>query len=136
MIPRSSNNDAAAAERGLWSITASASASRTRNPIREIMDNFNATPNPSKSVISCALGDPSVFGHLQPPPGVVEHVQKTFEQKKNNGYAPSSGLHEARASLALRYGPRMARKSFDVTRRRSSSFSRERGRRRRKTLTM
>ena len=120
MIPRSSNNDAAAAERGLWSITASASASRTRNPIREIMDNFNATPNPSKSVISCALGDPSVFGHLQPPPGVVEHVQKTFEQKKNNGYAPSSGLHEARASLALRYGPRMARKSFDVTRRRSS----------------
>ena len=119
MTPRSSMNEAAAAE-GMWSITASTSASRTRNPIREIMDNFNATPNPDKSVISCALGDPSVFGHLQPPPGVVEHVQKTFEEKKNNGYAPSSGLHEARASLALRYGPRMARKSFDVSRRRSS----------------
>jgi hypothetical protein len=44
-----------------------------------------------------------------------------FKEKKNNGYAPSSGLHESRASLALRYGPRMARKSFDVTRRRKNS---------------
>ena len=85
------------------------------------MDNFNATPNPNKTVISCALGDPSVFGHLQPPPGVVEHVRDMFKEKKNNGYAPSSGLHESRASLALRYGPRMARKSFDVTRRRSEA---------------
>lgn len=85
------------------------------------MDNFNATPNPGKTVISCALGDPSVFGHLQPPPGVVEHVRDMFKEKKNNGYAPSSGLHESRASLALRYGPRMARKSFDVTRRRSEA---------------
>ena len=85
------------------------------------MDNFNAIPNPGKTVISCALGDPSVFGHLQPPPGVVEHVRDMFKEKKNNGYAPSSGLHESRASLALRYGPRMARKSFDVTRRRSEA---------------
>ena len=104
-----------------WSVVASTSASKTRNPIREIMDDFDATPNPMKSVISCALGDPAVFGHLVPPPGVVERVKEMFEEKTNNGYAPSSGLHEARKSLARRYGPRMARKSFDVHR---NSFSR------------
>ena len=104
-----------------WSVAASTSASKTRNPIREIMDDFDATPNPMKSVISCALGDPAVFGHLVPPPGVVERVKEMFEEKTNNGYAPSSGLQEARKSLARRYGPRMARKSFDVHR---NSFSR------------
>ena len=39
-------------------------AARTRNPIRNIVDNLKVTPNPDKQFISLALGDPTTFGNF------------------------------------------------------------------------
>jgi tyrosine aminotransferase len=42
-------------------------AARTRNPIRQIVDNLKVHPNPEKEFISLALGDPTTFGNLKIP---------------------------------------------------------------------
>jgi tyrosine aminotransferase len=39
-------------------------ATRTFNPIRSIVDSLNVSPNPSKELLSLALGDPTVFGNF------------------------------------------------------------------------
>jgi tyrosine aminotransferase len=40
-------------------------ALRTKNPIRQIVDNLKVNPNPEKEFISLALGDPTTFGNLK-----------------------------------------------------------------------
>lgn len=37
------------------------------------------------------LGDPSVFGNLEPCQEMLEAVVKCLKQSKHNGYAPSTG---------------------------------------------
>ena len=37
----------------------------TFNPIRQIVDSMVLTPNPSKTMISLGLGDPTLFGNLK-----------------------------------------------------------------------
>ena len=37
------------------------------------------------------LGDPSVFGNLEPCQEMLEAVLKCLKQSKHNGYAPSTG---------------------------------------------
>jgi len=100
-------------ERNKWSVKASEQSQSIKNPIREIMDNFQAKPNLEKRTISLALGDPSSYDYLKPPPGVVAHVCEIWAKQESNGYAASSGLHEARVALSVRYGPSRARKSLD-----------------------
>lgn len=48
-------------------VAASLVAQRTRNPIRQIVDNLKVVPNPDKDFISLALGDPTTFGNLRIP---------------------------------------------------------------------
>ncbi|GFG31578.1 hypothetical protein Cfor_08050, partial [Coptotermes formosanus] len=45
-------------------------------------------------------GDPTVFGNLQPPVEVIEAVQESLLSIRYNGYAPSTGYHEAREAVA------------------------------------
>lgn len=37
------------------------------------------------------LGDPSVFGNLEPCQEMLEAVVKCLKQSEHNGYAPSTG---------------------------------------------
>lgn len=40
----------------LWKVSASSTAKKCRNYIREIVENLDLTPNPSKAVIALSIG--------------------------------------------------------------------------------
>jgi len=54
-------------------------------------------------LITLALGDPTIFGNLDTPDSVLLSVIKALQNKRNNGYAPSSGLVSARKAIAMKY---------------------------------
>jgi len=83
-----------------WSVKASIVAKNTFNPIRNILETMDITPHPQKKMISLSIGDPTVFGNLQPAPEVVEAVKNSLISCKNNGYGPSTGLLPAREAVA------------------------------------
>lgn len=66
-------------------------ANNTFNPIRNILETMTLTPNPQKKMISLSIGDPTVFGNLNPAENVVEAISKGVKEGKCNGYAPSTG---------------------------------------------
>jgi tyrosine aminotransferase len=76
---------------------------RTKNPIRNIVDKLNVKPNPEKEFISLALGDPTIFGNLRIDSHCVDSVQRHLNSYKANGYPPSIGTLDARASIAKEY---------------------------------
>jgi tyrosine aminotransferase len=84
-------------------IKASKVAIRTRNPIRQIVDNLKIVPNKEKEFISLALGDPTLFGNLKINEPAVENVIHHLRSYKSNGYGPSIGIESARESIAQKY---------------------------------
>ncbi|KAJ3280887.1 hypothetical protein HK104_000344 [Borealophlyctis nickersoniae] len=86
-----------------FSVKASVVAKRTRNPIREIVDNLAVKPSPDKEFISLALGDPTVFGNFKIDPVCNDAVKQHLEGYKANGYNPSFGTEAARTALAEKY---------------------------------
>lgn len=79
-------------------------ANNTFNPIRNILETMTLTPNPQKKMISLSIGDPTVFGNLNPAENVVEAISKGVKEGKCNGYAPSTGYVEARTAVAEHIG--------------------------------
>ena len=73
---------------------------RSRNPIRQIVDEMKTEPNPKKELISFALGDPTIFGNLQVPPQAIEAINECLVSCKANGYGPSTGILKAREAIA------------------------------------
>ncbi|EDO40513.1 predicted protein [Nematostella vectensis] len=83
-----------------WLIQSSVSAKNTFNPIRAIVDTMKIKPNPDKPMIALSIGDPTVFGNLQPPKEAVEAITESAKSGKNNGYAPSSGYLKSKEAIA------------------------------------
>lgn len=71
------------------------------NPIRTIVEAMMVEPNPSKGMISLALGDPTTFGNLKAPKVAEDAIVDAIKTMKFNGYAPSSGYVEAREAVAM-----------------------------------
>jgi tyrosine aminotransferase len=61
--------------------------------------------NTGKSLIPLSIGDPTVFGNLQPPPTALAELTRLLFEGKSNGYAPSTGTVAARTAIATRYSP-------------------------------
>ncbi|KAI8807403.1 pyridoxal phosphate-dependent transferase [Cladochytrium replicatum] len=78
-------------------------ASRTKNPIRDIVDNLKVVPNPAKKFIPLSLGDPSVFGNFQPHKSTMDALVNAVQSGKANGYPPSTGHEIAREAVAQFY---------------------------------
>ncbi|KAI8925783.1 pyridoxal phosphate-dependent transferase [Entophlyctis helioformis] len=89
--------------KGRTPIQPSTVAMRTRNPIRSIVDNLRVNPNPSKSFVSLALGDPTTFGNFKLEKSCVEAVKNKLDEYSANGYPPSTGTESARKAIAAKY---------------------------------
>ncbi|KAG8198904.1 hypothetical protein JTE90_015116 [Oedothorax gibbosus] len=83
-----------------WNVKPSKIAATTVNPIRSIVDNLHINPNPDKPVISLSIGDPTVFGNLQPCDEITSAVVESVHSMQHNGYAPSSGYKHSREAVA------------------------------------
>jgi tyrosine aminotransferase len=68
-----------------WRVKASVVARKTINPIRDLVDTMEITPNPDKKMISLSIGDPTVFGNLLPAPEMVDAVHAALDSLKCNG---------------------------------------------------
>jgi tyrosine aminotransferase len=84
-----------------WSLSASAAALRTTNPIRALVDQLKIEPNPAKSVIQLSLGDPTLFGNL-PCPAILRDLvcDAANSPASAAGYGPATGTLDARAAVA------------------------------------
>jgi len=80
----------------------SKTASRTRNPIRAIVDSMKRDMSDSRSHIPLSLGDPTIFGNLLPPRALTTGVEKALHSSTHNGYVHSAGSAEARQAVAER----------------------------------
>jgi len=83
-----------------WKVNASIVAKNTFNPIRNILETMNITPNPDKKMISLSIGDPTVFGNLKPPSEVISAMHEALDSGLHNGYGPSTGFLSARKAVA------------------------------------
>jgi tyrosine aminotransferase len=81
-------------------IKASTVSMRTRNPIRQIVDNLKVVPNPDKKFLSLALGDPTTFGNFKVPKRAIDSITDKLHNCQSNGYGPSVGLVSAREAIA------------------------------------
>ncbi|TFJ85953.1 hypothetical protein NSK_002773 [Nannochloropsis salina CCMP1776] len=89
-----------------WELASSRRASRTSNPLRNIVDNLKPDPEHPSPVLNFALGDPTAYaleGHLRCPDVLIDAVAKHVEEGLHNGYACSAGTLEARQALAAAY---------------------------------
>ena len=86
-----------------WTVPASPWVARTNNPIRAVVETIQM-PDPKKDgglpMIPLSLGDPTVFGNLNPPETLVNAICKNAMSFKYNGYTNSSGLAIAKAAVA------------------------------------
>eukprot|EP00794_Sanderia_malayensis_P018613 gene18613-20490_t len=83
-----------------WVVPTSECSRNTVNPIRRIFDKLKIEPNPNYEFISLSVGDPTIFGNLNPPEEVTEAISKSLKSGKNNGYGPSTGTIAARKAVA------------------------------------
>jgi len=83
-----------------WVVPASDFARRCRNPIRELVEGLDLSPNPDKPMIALSIGDPTLFGNLKTANEAIEAVVDSVKSYKSNGYAPSTGHTEAREAVA------------------------------------
>lgn len=88
-----------------WYVPASQRATRTVNPIRNLVQSIDVAPNPDKPVIHLSVGDPCVFGNLRPPAFATRAMVQAIDSGKHNGYTLSMGSEAARAAVAARYSP-------------------------------
>ncbi|XP_078689942.1 tyrosine aminotransferase-like isoform X3 [Branchiostoma floridae x Branchiostoma belcheri] len=100
---RNCHGDNPQVKRAKWVVPSSQMAKNTHNPIRQIVDNMKIEPNPEKKMIALSIGDPTVFGNLEPPREIEEAVIDCIHTRKYNGYAPSIGYETARAAIAKYY---------------------------------
>ncbi|KAI4465615.1 tyrosine aminotransferase [Holotrichia oblita] len=83
-----------------WKVQSSKTAKNCKNYIRGIVDNLNLEPNPEKNVIALSLGDPTIYGNLNPSKETIEATIRTLEEGSCNGYAPCVGYEKARQAVA------------------------------------
>lgn len=83
-----------------WNIQASCFAEKSINPIRQIVENMNVDPNPSKPLIPLSIGDPTLFGNLRTSQVVDQALIQTITSGRYNGYLPSNGLESGREAIA------------------------------------
>ena len=83
-----------------WNVSASSLAKNTFNPIRNILETMNIQPHPDKPMISLSIGDPTIFGNLNPSSNAISAITEALKSGKYNGYAPSSGYVESRQAIA------------------------------------
>ena len=83
-------------------IPASIVSMRSRNPIRQIVDEMKTDHNPAKEMISFALGDPTVYGNLKVPNRAIEAVTECLVSCKANGYGPSTGIPAAKEAIVYK----------------------------------
>lgn len=86
-----------------WSVKASDLAKNTLNPIRKLVDQMKLTPNPDKKMIALSIGDPTVFGNMNPPAEAKEAVIAVVHGTQQHGYAPSVGYEASRQAVADLY---------------------------------
>ncbi|MDQ7822877.1 MAG: aminotransferase class I/II-fold pyridoxal phosphate-dependent enzyme [Candidatus Eremiobacteraeota bacterium] len=79
-------------------ITPSQRASKVTYAIRNIVHEAKKVEALGKKVIYCNIGDPNKFD-FRTPPAMIEAVHQAM-LKGENGYAPSSGIQEAREAVA------------------------------------
>lgn len=89
--------------RSSWKVNASIISKRTSNPIRAIVDHIKVKPNVNKSMISLALGDPTLFGNFKIHQTCTDAVAKQLHSYKSNGYPPSTGYLHARQAVADKF---------------------------------
>lgn len=87
-------------KRAGWNIQASAFATNSVNPIRQIVENMDVQPNPDKALIPLSIGDPTLFRNLNPPDIVTEALVSALQSGRYNGYQPSTGMEAARQAVA------------------------------------
>ncbi|XP_003741425.1 tyrosine aminotransferase [Galendromus occidentalis] len=88
-------------DRRQWTdIDASSFAKNTFNPIRTFVEDPDLQPNPEKNVISLSIGDPTIFGNLEPCKEIIDAVQTSLKSMKCHGYIPSVGTRDARRAVA------------------------------------
>jgi len=83
-----------------WNVSASNLAKNTFNPIRNILETMNIQPHPDRPMISLSIGDPTIFGNLNPSSNAITAITEALQSGKYNGYAPSSGYVESRQAIA------------------------------------
>lgn len=98
--------------RASWKVPASIISKRTSNPIRAIVDHIKVKPNPNKSMISLALGDPTLFGNFKIHQTCTDAVAKQLHSYKANGYPPSTGYQQSRQAVADKFTTPEAPLSF------------------------
>jgi tyrosine aminotransferase len=86
-----------------WHVAASARASRTRNPIRELVQNWRLVPNPLYEPIDLSIGDPTAYGNIKPPLYLVDHMMDVLRCGQHHGYTHSAGMEAARAAVASHF---------------------------------
>ncbi|KAM4613970.1 tyrosine aminotransferase [Discoglossus pictus] len=86
-----------------WAVRSSEMSKKTYNPIRAIVDNMTAKPNPDKQMIALSIGDPTIFGNLPTDDAVSKAMKDAIDSHKYNGYAPSIGYQASREVIAKYY---------------------------------
>lgn len=86
-----------------WNVAASDRSLRTVNPIRNLVQNIDVTPNPDKELIKLSVGDPTIYGNLKVSPHATNRFCEVIKSGLANGYSMSMGSEEARQAVANRY---------------------------------
>jgi tyrosine aminotransferase len=81
-------------------ITPSAAAQATFNPIRGVVDKISPDPKHPKSFLKLSIGDPTIDKNLLPPPCAIEAIQHAVASHQFDGYGPAIGYPESRAAVA------------------------------------
>lgn len=97
---------------GGWHVPASARASRTRNPIRELVQNWKRTPNARYEPIDLSIGDPTAYGNIHPPSYLLEHFMEVVRSGRHHGYTHSAGMETARLAVANHFNRRVDREEL------------------------
>jgi len=82
-----------------WNINMSQFAKSTANPHRLMAENSKVIPNPSKSLITLQMGDPTIFGNFSRPLSAVDAIKRAVEKDKFS-YYHTMGMKEARQAVA------------------------------------
>eukprot|EP00462_Mataza_sp_D1_P018018 CAMPEP_0175138148 /NCGR_PEP_ID=MMETSP0087-20121206/10189_1 /TAXON_ID=136419 /ORGANISM="Unknown Unknown, Strain D1" /LENGTH=426 /DNA_ID=CAMNT_0016421021 /DNA_START=40 /DNA_END=1320 /DNA_ORIENTATION=- len=86
-----------------WNIASTDISENTINPIRAIVDQLKIPKSKDKPLIPLSIGDPTVFGNLNPPDSLNRAVQSALATNKFTGYAPSPGVPAAREAIAKKF---------------------------------
>lgn len=74
-------------------------AKATANPHRLMAENSKVIPNPSKTLITLQMGDPTLFGNFTRPQEAADAIQRAAAVDKFS-YYHTMGLKDARQAVA------------------------------------